>query len=174
MIKAVKKTEDREPVFEEDIVQPERVRVWKNEFKEVCITIDSQEFTNLTPRKTFPLTAKADYISFLNKDGRETVMLARPDELDPDSRTTLMHALERMYYVAEITKVYTISEKMGITTWQVNTDRGYAQFEIPDRENIRKLPGNRVMLTDADGNRFEIQNMNNLDKRSLGLVITEV
>ena len=91
-----------------------------------------------------------------------------------DSRDILTAALKRMYYVATISRVDSITEKMGVTTWQAETDRGYARFEILDRENIRRLPGHRVMLTDADGNRFEISNIEELDQRSQALIFTEV
>ena len=63
---------------------------------------------------------------------------------------------------------------MGVSEWEVKTDRGYAKFEVVDRtEHIRKLPGGRVMIVDADGNRFEIEDVSRLDERSQTLVRTE-
>jgi hypothetical protein len=166
-------TRDGEGVFEERLVTPERVRVWSDEFRKLCIAVDGKEFRDLTVRKVFPLSGKADYVSFLNKNGRETVMLAHPHRLDPHSREALAHALGRMYYVATITRVDSIAEKRGVSTWQVQTDRGYAVFEIPDSEMIRRMPGGRILLVDADGNRFEIADVNALDERSRHLIESE-
>jgi len=47
-------------------------------------------------------------------------------------------------------------------------------FEVVDRNrHIRRLPGDRVMIVDADGNRFEIPNVTELDERSQALVRSE-
>jgi len=48
---------------------------------------------------------------------------------------------------------------MGVTNWETQTDHGYATFEVVDREYIRKLPGGRYIIADADGNRFELPNL---------------
>ena len=166
--------EQKEEVVEEDLVTPDRARVWEDSLGRLCISVDGREFTDLRVRRIFPLTKKADYVSFLDKDGKETVMLAHPRKLDKASREVLDRALERMYYVATITRVDSITERMGISQWQVQTDRGYARFEVVDRLTIRKLQGGRVALTDADGNRFAIKNIAALDPRSQDLIHSEI
>ena len=167
-------TLEREPVFAERCVTGDRVKVWENSLRQLCIRIDGQEFTDLIPRRAFPLTGKADYICLLNRDGKETVMLAKPNQLDRASREALDAVLTRMYYTATITRVDSIVEKLGVSRWEAMTDRGYARFEVIDTESIRKLKGGRVVLTDADGNRFEIRNVEALDPRSRDLVYAEI
>lgn len=164
----------REEVFEERLVTPERVKIREDSFKKLSITIDGREFKNLRVRKVFPLSARADYVSFQNKDGKETVMLAHPHKLERKGRAILEHALGRMYYVATINRVDSITEKMGVSQWQVQTDRGYAVFEVVDRRTVRRLSGGRVTLSDADGNRFEIKDVAQLDERSRNLVRSEI
>ena len=79
-----------------------------------------------------------------------------------------------MYFGAVITEVYSITETMGVSLWAVMTDRGYAAFEVVDRErHIRLLPNGRFLITDADGNRFEIPCVYALSERSRALVETE-
>ena len=166
--------DEREEVFDERLVTPERVKVWEDTFKKLCVTIDGKEFKDLRVRRVFPLSGKADHVSFLNKDGKETVMLAHPHKLEGKSREILEQALERMYYVATINRVDSITEKMGVGQWQVQTDRGYAVFEVVDRRTIRELPGGRLVLSDADGNRFEIKDVSELDERSQNLIQSEI
>ncbi len=165
---------EKEPVFEERLVKPDRVRVWEDSFKKLCISIDGQEFHDLIPRRVFPLTGKCDYVSFMNRDGHETVMLEHPHKLEKKSRHILDEALEKMYFAAVITRVESITEAMGVGKWQVETDRGWAAFEVVDSRTIRKLPGGRVVITDADGNRFEISNLGELDARSQKIVLSEI
>ena len=58
--------------------------------------------------------------------------------------------------------------------WEVETDRGYRVFDIRDREDLRLIGGTRVLLQDADGNRFEIEDIGELDDRSRRLLEAEI
>jgi len=156
-------------------VQPERVRVWEDEFHVLHVSVDGEVSSKVRPVRVFPISGKADYVSFLDEKDKEVCLLARPDRLDKESRRILEHALARMYYTPKILRVDRISEVMGVATWDVMTDRGYASFEIVDRRHhIRALPGGRYVLSDADGNRFEIEDIKALDPRSQALVHSEV
>lgn len=158
----------------EDVVTPERVTIWEDQYKVLHVTVDEQTLEDVRPRRTFPLSGKADYVSFADKQGHEVLLLAHPHKLDHASRRALEHALARLYYAAEIVRVDSIGETMGVSLWHVLTDRGYAVFEVVDRQrHIRLMPGGRYLITDVDGNRFEIPNVRNLDPRSQSLVETE-
>ncbi len=154
-------------------IPPDGVRVWVDSFQRLHLSVGDAQFENVRPVQCFPLSGKTDYVSFLDEDGKEVLLLAHPDHLDKDSRYVLKEALEKMYYVAKITRVDSITETMGVSHWSVMTDRGYAAFEVVDREHIRRLPGRRYMITDADGNRFEIEDTARLDARSQMLVHSE-
>jgi hypothetical protein len=154
-------------------IPPEGVRVWEDEFHQVHVNVQGKELENVRPVQCFPISGKTDYVSFLDQDGKEVLLLAHPGGLDKDSRLVVNAALEKMYYVAKITRVDSITETMGVSHWRVMTDRGYAAFEVVDREHIRRLPGRRYMITDVDGNRFEIEDTARLDARSQALIHSE-
>ena len=156
------------------VVMPERVRVRDDAFHALHVSVDGKEFHNVTVRRVFPLSGKADYVSFIGERDGEVVLLAHPHKLDKASRRCLEKALDRMYYVPRIQRVDDISEKMGVSQWKVQTDRGYAVFEVADRQShVRILPHGRYIISDVDGNRFEIEDVNRLDSRSQALVATE-
>jgi hypothetical protein len=155
-------------------VPPEGVRVWEDAFWELHVSAAGREFTNLRPRRVFPLSGRADYVSFLDEKGREVLLLAHPRRLDRESRHALEKALERTYYTAKILRVDGMREAMGVTQWDVLTDHGHARFEVVDREqHIRHLRGGRYVIADVDGNRFEIEDVRQLDKRSQDFVYHE-
>jgi len=145
------------------VIQPDRVRVWEDEFHHLCVSVDGEETIDTRAVHAFPVSLMADYVSFLDTDGKEVALVAHPHKLDKASRRVLRETLAKMYYLARITQVYSVKEKMGVTEWQVMTDRGYASFEVVDRQHIRPLPGNR----------FEIENAAELDDRSLALIRSE-
>jgi predicted oxidoreductase len=82
--------------------------------------------------------------------------------------------MAKLYFRAIITRIDSIGESMGVSMWEAMTDCGYAKFEVVDRQrHIRFLPGGRFLITDVDGNRYEIPCIYELDERSQRLVETE-
>ncbi len=82
--------------------------------------------------------------------------------------------LNRAYFVPKITAIYEIEDAHGAARWEVETDRGYRVFDIRDREDVKVIENRRLLLQDADGNRYEIEDMNDLDERSRRLLDAEV
>jgi hypothetical protein len=149
------------------LLEPKDVRVWEDEHLVLHVSAKDETFDNVRARRVFPLSGKADFVSFIDSKGKEVALVARPARLDRKSRKTLARALERTYYRAEIRRVYEITESMGVSHWKVLTDRGYASFEVVDRnQHIRFVPPARYLIVDADGNRFEIEDLRKLDPRS--------
>ncbi|MBN2450644.1 MAG: DUF1854 domain-containing protein [Lentisphaeria bacterium] len=155
-------------------VDGSRVKIWEDAFHVLHLSCAGQEYEDVHPRQVFPVSSRSSFVSFFTEKSEEVVLLEDPEQLDGDSRGVLDRALHRLYYAAVITRVYSITETMGVSMWTVMTDRGYATFEVVDRErHIRLLPNGRFLITDADGNRFEIVNVAALDERSQRLVETE-
>jgi len=149
------------------IMPPDGVRIWLDDLHRLCVSAGDETFEGVRPRYAFPLSSKCDYISFLGEEGKEVLLLSHPRKLDGESRQALRTALERTYYTAKILQVYDIKEAMGVAQWRVRTNRGFATFEIVDRnQHIRSLPSERYLLMDADGNRFEIEDLSRLDAHS--------
>jgi len=60
-----------------------------------------------------------------------------------------------------------IKEEFGIVTWDVQTDRGPRRYIVRGlRDNVHEQSDFRLMVTDVDGNRFEIPDYTVLDARS--------
>ncbi len=138
-------------------------------------SVDGAEHHDVQARRAFPLSGRADYVSLIGADGKELALLVHPNKLDRQSRLCLGQALERMYFAARILRVDEITETMGVSQWKALTDRGYAVFEVSNRQtHIRALSGGRYRITDVDGNRFDILDVNRLDVRSRALIASEI
>ena len=60
-----------------------------------------------------------------------------------------------------------MSEKYQIWIWTVETDHGIISFEIRNHiVSVKPLYDGRVLIKDADDNRYEVPDINKLDKRS--------
>ena len=72
------------------------------------------------------------------------------------------------YYIPEITKIKKITDnRMGYLFLDVETNAGQKKIAVSDWwHNFRFLPGRMLAVTDADGNRYRITNVDTLDKAS--------
>ena len=155
------------------IVDGSRLRVWEDEFQVIHLKVDDEEHEDVRAARVFPISEKAPFISFLDTKGKEIVLLNNLESLDEESRRVVSDLLRRKYFVPKIIRVFSITETWGVSHWEVETDCGYASFEVTHRERIRKLPGNRLIITDADDNRYEIEDMTELDPQSQRLILSE-
>ena len=164
---------DRGGNIDPKVVTPDRIRVWEDAFHVLYVSVDGEEHEDVRAVSAFPISGKADYVAFLNQKSNEVALVSDPQQLDQESRATLEAYLAKVYYVPKVQRVDMIRETWGVAHWQVLTDRGYAEFEVTNRDNIRRLPHGRYIITDADGNRFEIEDVTQLDSRSQALVSSE-
>ena len=67
-----------------------------------------------------------------------------------------------------IKKILTLKDKNGITTWKVITaDSLEAEFALKDTyASMFHVSETRLLITDIDGNRFEIEDAEKLDRAS--------
>ena len=142
--------------------------ITKNENNLVNLTLSyGTSYERLEPRRLFPVSRQDFYISLLGEDGVEVAIIKSLGDLSQDSQDVIRYSLDDYYLVPHITRILSITEKNGKITWNVETDRGFKQFDIRNRNHdIRVYPDVRVRVRDSDDNRYVIDNYNVLDKRS--------
>lgn len=154
-----------------ELLDASRLRLWRDEFRRLHVLVDGKtEHVDLKPAPVFPVSGAAEYLSFVDEKGKEIILLRNPGELDADSRRVLAEELSRTYFVPRITRIYEIEDAHGSARWVVETDRGYRVFDVRDREDVRILESGGLLLQDVDGNRFEIEDVDDLDERSRRLL----
>lgn len=126
-----------------------------------------QDFGRVFFHRCFPFESPDEYISVLNQDGRELGMILRLSELPEEARKIINAELDRKYLCPIIKKILSLKEKLGYSFWEVETDKGLMNFSMYDTyRNIAKVGGGALILTDVDGNRFKIEDVSELDRKS--------
>jgi len=116
--------------------------------------------TNVSVFRAFPLSAPDRFLSLRNEKNEELGLLADPTQLDSASRTIVEEELRRRYVLPVVRRVVQMRERFEILECRVETDRGICQFSIRNlRENVLRPQPNRYILTDVDGNRFDIPDL---------------
>lgn len=122
--------------------------------------------------RAFPLTDPDHYIGLRDAADKDIGMLVDLDGIDADSRRIIAEELERRYFIPVVRRVIRVKEEPGVITWEVETDKGDRTFYIQNlRDAVYEIvPNKRVLLTDKDGLRYEIPDVEALDAKSYTLL----
>ena len=126
-----------------------------------------KRFPRVYLRRAFPAEEAYKYISVAGKDGKEVGMI--PDiSIFPDAQRKLLKAeLDHRYFMPKILRIDKVTDRFGQTILETLTDIGPITVAVRDiYRNLFRLSSGSVIITDADGNRYEIPNPGALDKKS--------
>lgn len=153
-------------------LDPDNVRFFVDAFEDLNLTLDGdQTYSNVRVKRAFPLTYDDCFIVVQDCEGQEIGSLARLDALDPASRQAVEEELARAYFTPRIQRVAKVTVTNRVPRWEVETDRGPRAFEIySGRRDVRLLGDGRILVQDADGNRYEIPDYRLLEPASRALV----
>lgn len=117
--------------------------------------------------RAFPLSKWSEYISVRTPKGDEIGILAELAALDEASRGEVERELLHSYMVPEVTGIDKIKENPGMWVWHVQTTMGPAYISMPNlHEHVQTIAPGRLLLSNQDGDRWEIPDLQALDKHS--------
>ena len=117
--------------------------------------------------RCFPFETPDEYISVLNKDGREYAMIRDLAEMPDEAQEIIRTELDRKYLCPTVTKIKSLKEKLGYSFWEVETDKGDMSFSMHDTyRNIARVGDGMLIISDVDGNRYRIDDVAKLDRKS--------
>lgn len=129
-------------------------------------------FKDMELRRMFPVSGKNKYIAVIDGEGNEQAMIRDISNLDEESRKAVESCLEEYYMMPRILSFIEMTDKFGIWMWTAETDKGVVKFEIRNHITaVKPLFDNRVLIKDANDNRYEIPDYTKLDKRSRKMII---
>ena len=117
--------------------------------------------------RAFPFELEWEFLSVLNESEEELGLIRNLDDFEGEARELLKAEIERRYYSPILTKILKVKEKYGFSYWKAESQEGEVEFTLRDaHRNILRAEGNRVILLDVNGNRFQIPDVTALDRRS--------
>jgi hypothetical protein len=136
---------------------------------------NGEKFTEVELHRMFPITGLDKYIALMDSEGNEIAVIRNVDDLSPDSRKVVKNCLKEYYMMPRITQFIEMSERFKIWMWTAETDKGTCTFEIRNHLTaIKPLYDGRVLIKDANDNRYEIPDVNKLDKRSQQMILPKL
>ena len=142
----------------------------------VTLTLaDGTVYDRLEPRRLFPVTREAEYITLLDESGVEIAVIRHLSDMSDEAVKILKDSLDDYYLVPHITRIISTAEKYGTLRWTVETDRGIKVFDIRNRNHdIRVSKNGTVRVRDTDDNRYTIDDYNKLDPHSKARLIMDI
>lgn len=153
------------------LVAPESVRLFYHGGI-LRLTLPDRSYVSARVYRAFPVSDPDRYFGLTDGAGKEVGMIADPSRLDATSREAAASELDKRYFVPVVRKVFDIRDDYGATVFDVETDRGRHRYLVRGiRDNLVELSHRRLLLTDVDGNRFEIEDLTALDPRSQNVLL---
>ena len=136
----------------------------RNGFGKLVVTLaDGTSHEGVLPVRAFPISAADDGVSLMSTDGHELAWLPRLDALPAQTRVLVEAELAAREFMPEIRKIVGVST---YATWTVQTDRGQTDLVLRGEEDIRRLSGNTLLISDSHGIHYLIRDQFALDKPS--------
>lgn len=134
--------------------------------KLVLSTPDGQTHEGVMPVRAFPIQSPEHGISLMSGDGHEVAWVDALSDVPEPAQGLIREALGGWEFMPEIQAILSVSSFATPCTWQVLTDRGETRFVLRGDEDIRRLAGNTLLVTDSHGIHFLIRDLTTLSRDS--------
>jgi hypothetical protein len=124
------------------------------------------EHRGVAPVRGFPISDPDHWISILDAEGRELVSVTDLAALSPPVRQVLEQELARREFVPLVRQILSVPADTEPTQWEVDTDRGPTRFVLNSADDVRRLGLHRALVVDAQGIRYLIEDVRQLDAAS--------
>lgn len=157
-------------------IEGPEIRITENDKVFVDVEFyNGEKFTELELHRMFPITGLTKYVALMDSEGNEIAVIRDINDLMPESKAVVENCLREYYMIPRITKFIKMSEKFKIWMWTAETDKGICTFEIRNHLTaIKPLYDGRVLIKDANDNRYEIPDVNILDKKSKKMILPKL
>jgi hypothetical protein len=136
----------------------------------VMTTADGDVHEGVVPVRAFPISAPDDGIGIVSSDGRELAWIPRLSTVTAALRETIEAELASREFMPVIRRIVGVSTFATPSIWEVETDRGTTSLVLRGEEDIRRLAGNTLLVSDSHGIQYLIRDPQALDKASRKLL----
>ncbi|MBP5652000.1 MAG: DUF1854 domain-containing protein, partial [Lachnospiraceae bacterium] len=117
------------------------------------------------------------FISIREADekAKEIGVIKKLSDIAKDQAELIREQIKLRYFMPEITKVIDVKDEYGYAYWNVITSFGACRFTTGmGGDSVVSLSDARILITDIDGNRYEIRDFNAMtpaEKKKLDIFI---
>lgn len=137
----------------------------------LSVKIDEEEHPSVYVHCSFPHTNRRIYLSIRTIENKEIGMIRSLDDFSQAAIELLEEQVQIRYFAPEITKVVNVKEEFGYAYWEAETTAGLCRFTVRGGGgNTKLISASRLLITDVDGNRFVIADINSISEKEYRMV----
>ncbi len=149
------------------ILTPDRCKFKLSENGFLSASIDGADFTRVYLYRVFPHDMKDEYISVTDFEKNEYGIIRSAKDFGEELEKIIIADLERRYFIPKILEITALEEKFGNSYWSIKTDIGERVITVRDTfKSIIRIGEDRAIVSDEDSNRYEIESLKGLDRKS--------
>ena len=136
------------------------------------LKIGEKDYKRVSLRRALPLKDPLAFISIADEENKEIGLIRQLSDLSDDQLSIVNDELNKRYYCPKVKEVKSVKDKMGyvyielvLITQNEVFDKNCAVKDV--NKNIRLVDENRLIIFDVDGNRYIVESLRDMDKKSL-------
>ena len=134
------------------------------------VTAEGVRYEHVLAVRSFPVAAPDEGIALVNIDGKELFWIPNLSQVESKARANIQKAITQREFMPQILKLYGVSSFITPSTWDIETDRGRTALLLKGEEDIRRLSGAVLLVTDGHGIQFLIRDLAQMDRTSRKLL----
>jgi Domain of unknown function (DUF1854) len=136
----------------------------------VFIDSKGEQHVGVHPVRAFPITAPAAGVGIMNQSGKELCWFPDVTAISEAELGLIEEELAEREFMPIIEKITGVSTFATPSIWDIETDRGPTRIRLKGEEDIRRIAGNTLLISDSNGLQFLIKDSTQLDKVSKKLL----
>lgn len=149
------------------MLTPDELYVYRGEGGVLQGVIAGKTYQELLIYLAFPMSYTDGYVSVRTKEGDELGVVRDLAALDRDSAAVMKEEIELRYFLPRVTTIVSIKQRSDRWFWELETNLGSIRIMMRNlHEHIHFPGGDRILLSDLDGRRCDIENWKLLDAHS--------
>ncbi|AUL46809.1 hypothetical protein BBB39_07320 [Bordetella trematum] len=136
----------------------------------LVLLLEGRAYEGIVPVRAFPISAPQQGLALMTADGREALWLDDLGQAPAAARALIEDELAAREFMPEIQRLLSVSTYATPSTWRVATDRGETHFVLRGEEDIRRLNGPTLLISDMHGIHYLIRDAQALDRHSRKLL----
>ena len=136
----------------------------------VLTSADGTAHTGVVAVRAFPIKSPEHGVSIMDAQGHELAWVDDLAALPEPNQSLLRQALQTREFMPEIVSIRSVSGFITPCTWFITTDRGDTELLLKGDEDIRRVAGNTLLITDSHGIHFLIRDLTKLSRDSRRLL----
>jgi hypothetical protein len=150
---------------------PENATFAKTVGNMLSVKVNGEEHPSVYVHCSFPHKNKRIYLSVRTIDNKEIGIVSSLDDFPKETADLLEEQVQIRYFAPEITKVVKVKEEFGYSYWEAETTAGFCRFTVRGGGgNVKLVSEKRLLITDVDGNRFIIAELDRLSDKEYRMI----